>query len=326
MKKTFMSGIKPTAEIHIGNYLGALKNWVALGKTAPGFWGVVDMHALTEPPKPVDLRRWSMDLVEAYIAAGLDPEKHVIYLQSAIPEVSELNWIFTCLAGMGWLERMTQFKDKTENAKAVDAGLFCYPVLMAADVAIFKATHIPVGHDQIQHLELAREIIRRFNSHYGNIFPEPQPVMSQTPKILGLDGKAKMSKSLGNTIAMTNTREEIQAKLKTAVTDKRRVRKTDPGEPNDCNVYSLHKVFSPQATQDEVAVGCRSAGITCFDCKMKLADHIDAELSPYREKVFALRAQPEKTLEIVSEGNKKAKAITGEVMDEVRDAVGYLKT
>src|SRR6185503_11280978 len=246
------SGIQPSGSLHIGNYLGAVKNWVELQHKYESFFCIVDYHAITRPYEPTELRALTADMALGLLAAGLDPAKCTVFVQSMVPEHTELAWIFNTLTPLGELERQTQFKEKASKEQSVPAGLLNYPVLQAADILLYRAELVPVGEDQLQHLELSREIARRWNGRFGDFFPEPQPLLTATRRILGLDGQAKMSKSLGNTIGLFETPEAIWEKLRPAATDPARVTRKDPGNPEVCNVFTLHQGFSPPEVQTEV--------------------------------------------------------------------------
>src|SRR4249919_1169360 len=287
------SGIQPSGELHIGNYLGAVKNWVALQGTAESFFCIVDYHAIIVAYDPAALRQRRREMALGLLAAGLDPEQTSVFVQSDVPEHTELAWIFNTVTPLGELERQTQFKDKSQKQESVMAGLLNYPVLQAADILLYLADRVPVGEDQVQHLELSRVIARRWNAQFSpdaDYFPEPQPVLTPTRRIMGLDGQAKMSKSMGNTIGMLESPEAIWTKLRPAVTDPKRIRKTDPGTPEVCNIYHLHKAFSPPATVEHVALQCSTAGWGCIDCKKVLAASMEEELVPIRSRAAELRA------------------------------------
>src|ERR1700674_2450160 len=237
------SGIQPSGSLHIGNYLGAVKNWVDLQHKYESFFCIVDYHAITQPYEPADLRARTLDMALSLLAAGLDPTKCTLFVQSMVPEHTELAWIFNTLTPLGELERQTQFKDKAQRQESVPAGLLNYPVLQAADILLYRATVVPVGEDQVQHLELSREIARRWNARFAGgtpFFPEPKPLLTPTRRIMGLDGQSKMSKSMGNTIGLLEEPEEIWAKLRPAVTDPKRVHRTDPGTPEVGTTYHRH--------------------------------------------------------------------------------------
>jgi tryptophanyl-tRNA synthetase len=258
------------------------------------------------------------------IAAGLDPERCILFVQSRVPEHTELAWIFNSVTPMGDLSRMTQFKEKSKaNEDNINAGLFTYPVLQAADILLYKAGAVPVGEDQIQHVELTREVARKFNARFGEIFPEPAHLTpAHGARIMGLDGKTKMSKSLGNYIGVLETPDEIWAKLRVAVTDEARVKRTDVGDPDVCNLFSLHKAFSGTETIETVNRECRVAGIGCVDCKKMLLKSMTEALEPIRERATALEATPGKVAEILDHGAKQAKARAEVTMQEVRGAIG----
>ena len=282
-----MSGVQPTGNLHIGNYLGALVNWVRLQSEFDAFFSIVDLHALTQRPDPDALRR-------------------------AVREVA-----------IGDLNRMTQFKDKSQHQPDnVNTGLFTYPVLQTADIILYRADRVPVGEDQEQHLELARETVRRFNYVYGDTFPEPQVVKSSAPRVMGLDGESKMSKSRNNEIGLFETADETMQKLRGAKTDPARLRKTDKGNPEVCNVFSYHGFFSTEAQRAEIAVGCRTAQLGCVDCKKMLCQNLEAVKGPIRERAAELRSKPAELDEILSAGASKARVEAERTMAMVRDRVG----
>jgi tryptophanyl-tRNA synthetase len=317
------SGIQPSGELHIGNYLGAVRNWVRLQHEIESIFCIVDYHAITIPFEPAELRHRTREMGLSLLAAGIDPTLATLFVQSRVPEHTELAWIFNTITPLGELERQTQFKDKASRQESVAAGLLTYPVLQAADILLYKADTVPVGEDQVQHLELSREIARRWNARFGEgFFPEPQPRLTPTRRILGLDGQAKMSKSLGNTVALLEPPDSIWEKLKPAVTDPKRVRRSDPGEPEVCNIYHLHQAFSPPATVEHVAVQCRSAGWGCIDCKRVLFESMDAELAPIRRRAADLSATPGRVEEVLADGASRAGAMARETMRDVRERMG----
>ena len=321
------SGIQPSGELHIGNWLGAVQNWVRLQHTYDCLICVVDQHAITGKYDAGSLSRRTWEMAVGLLAAGIDPERATLFVQSHVPEHVELMWLFNTVTPIGELERMTQFKDKSSRYESVPAGLLNYPVLMAADILLYRADLVPVGEDQVQHLELTREICRKWNQEFAGgaqFFPEPQPLLSEAKRIIGLDGQAKMSKSLGNTIGLLDSPEEIWNKLRPAKTDPARLRRQDPGNPDVCNIYSLHKYFSPPETVTLVAGNCRSAGWGCIDCKKVLADNVTAALAPIRERAAELTAHPERVVELLGAGAEKARRLAGETMREVRDRMGFL--
>lgn len=318
------SGIQPSGELHIGNYLGAIKNWVRLQDEHPGaIYCVVDYHAITGAYDPDLLRARRLGMAKSLLAAGVDPAKAILFMQSDVPEHTELSWIFTTIVPIGDLERQTQYKDKSSKMESIPAGLLMYPVLQAADILLYKADSIPVGEDQVQHLELARDTSRKFNAKFGvEYFPEPKPLLTPTRRIMGLDGQSKMSKSLGNTIGLLESDDEIWQKLRPAVTDPARVRKTDPGNPDVCNIFQLHKAFSSEATQTEVAQQCRTAGWGCMDCKKVLLEGMIQELTPIRRRAEALEANPQQALDAIADGGRTARGIAQQTMKDVRDIIG----
>jgi tryptophanyl-tRNA synthetase len=316
------SGIQPSGELHIGNYLGALKNWVEMQDEYEMFVGIVDLHAITQPFDPDAMPKQIFDMALTLIAAGLDAEKTTIFIQSAVPEHSELAWVFMTVTPLGELERMTQYKDKSARQESVLAGLLNYPVLQAADILLYHAVAVPVGEDQVQHIELTREIARKWNARYGSYFPEPQAAVGEVRRVLGLDGQAKMSKSLGNTIGLLESPEEIWEKIRVALTDPQRKRREDPGNPNVCNIFSLHRHFSSDEDIAWAEQGCRSAGIGCVDCKRRLSENIVAELKPIRERAAELKENPQYVIDVLQTGADRCRTIAGETMSEVRRRMG----
>jgi tryptophanyl-tRNA synthetase len=324
MSRVF-SGIQPSGELHIGNYLGAVRNWVELQHKYECIFSIVDLHAITQPYEPGELAARTLEMAIGLLAAGLDPDKCTIFVQSHVPEHTELMWAFNTVAPLGELERQTQFKDKSSRMESVPAGLLNYPVLQAADILLYRADLVPVGEDQLQHLELSREIARRFNARFHtDFFPEPQPLLTGATRILGLDGDAKMSKSLGNTIGLLESPESIWEKLRPAKTDPARKTKKDPGNPDICNIYSLHQHFSNAATVQDVATKCRSAAWGCLDCKRVLADNMIAHLAPMRERARELRAHPERVREILVTGAGRCRRLARETMAQVGGLMGFL--
>ena len=322
-RETIFSGIQPSGELHLGNYLGAIRNWVALQDSYRCFYCIVDYHAITQPFEPEEVGRRVRDMAGDLIACGIDPAKSTLFVQSAVPEHTELAWALAAVTSHGELERMTQFKDKAaKNPENINAGLFTYPVLQAADILVYHATKVPVGEDQRQHLELAREIVRRWNARFGETFREPEALYSSTPKILGLDGQAKMSKSVGNTISLREDDDAVWNKLRTAATDPARVRRTDVGDPDKCNIFSLHKFFTSDARQAEVRKGCTSAGIGCIECKKWLFEGVKADLDRIRARRAELLSRPEAIDEILADGAHRARVVAAETMAVVRERLG----
>ncbi len=326
MRRVF-SGIQPSGEMHIGNWLGAIRNYVALQDDNECLYCVVDQHAITGSYDASTLATRTREMAISLLAAGVDPSRAVLFVQSHVPQHATLAWLLSTIAPLGELERMTQFKDKSGRMASIPAGLLTYPILMAADILVYRAEAVPVGEDQLQHLELAREIARRWNAAFGDgtaYFPEPQPILSPARRIVGLDGQAKMSKSLGNTIGVMESPEEIWQKLRVAMTDPARVTKSDPGTPEICNVYALHQHFSPPDTVEEVAVNCRTAAWGCIDCKKVLAANMTRTLAPMRERGLELRGQPGTVNEILGDGAVTARARAGETLAEVTARMGFL--
>ena len=321
------SGIQPSGELHIGNWLGAVQNWVRLQQSYDCLFCVVDLHAITGRYDTDALARRTWEMAVGLLAAGINPDRVTLFVQSHVPEHAELQWLFNTVTPLGELERMTQFKDKSTRVESIPAGLLNYPVLMAADILLYRADMVPVGEDQVQHLELTREICRKWNAEFGRgeeFFPEPQPILTEAKRILGLDGQAKMSKSLGNTIGILEPPDEIWAKLRPAKTDPARLRRQDPGTPEHCNIYALHRHLSPPETVEHVAVQCRSAGWGCIDCKRVLADNLTAVLEPVRERAAELQANPGRVIDILGDGAHRARRIAGETMQGVRERMGFL--
>lgn len=332
------SGIQPSGELHIGNYLGAVRNWVQLQHKYEAIFCIVDYHAITHPYEPEVLRERRRDMAIGLLAAGIDPSKCALFVQSAVPEHTELAWFFNTITPLGELERQTQFKEKSARQESVLAGILNYPVLQAADILLYRADLVPVGEDQVQHLELSRVIARRWNAQFGKktgrmaedgteereeFFVDPQPMLTPTRRIMGLDGQAKMSKSMGNTIALLESPESIWNKLRPAVTDPARIRKTDPGTPEVCNIYHLHKAFSPPETVTHVANQCSTAGWGCIDCKKVLAESMEQELVPIRRRAAELAADPRQVDDALATGATHCRAIARETIDQVRERMGF---
>jgi tryptophanyl-tRNA synthetase len=321
------SGIQPSGELHIGNYLGAVQNWVRLQLEHECLFSIVDLHAITQAYDPGALSARTLDMATGLLAAGIDSERAIVFVQSHVREHTELNWLLTTITPLGELERQTQFKDKAQRQESVPAGLLAYPVLQAADVLLYHATLVPVGEDQLQHLEVMREIARRWNSRFGaGYFPEPQAQMSTAKRVLGLDGHAKMSKSLGNTIGLLDSPDVIWEKLRPAATDPARKTRKDPGNPDICNIFTIHQGFSPPGTLVEVAHQCRTAGWGCLDCKRVLADNMIAALTPVRERAAELQAKPQRVRDVLRAGAAKARALAQRTIAEVRRRMGFLES
>ncbi|HLS47020.1 MAG TPA: tryptophan--tRNA ligase [Gemmatimonadales bacterium] len=322
------SGIQPTGELHIGNWLGAVRNMVHLQDRYESLFCIVDLHAITGAfYDPAQHRRRTLEMALGLLAAGIDPERATLFVQSHVPAHSELMWLLNAVTPVGELERMTQYKDKSAQLESIPAGLLNYPILMTADILLYRADLVPVGEDQVQHLELARETVRRWNAAYAagtEVMPEPQPLLTEAKRIMGLDGETKMSKSRGNTIGMLDSPEEIWQKLRPAKTDPARKTRKDPGTPEICNIYDYHKHFSPPETVERVATNCRGALWGCLDCKRVLADNMAATLAPIRERAADFAASPGRVREVLAAGAVRAGAIATETLAAVHDHMGFL--
>jgi tryptophanyl-tRNA synthetase len=323
MRKHFFSGIQPSGRLHIGNYLGAIRQWIDLQDSYEPVFGIVDLHGMTVRYDPAEMPGRVLDAAASYLAAGLDPEKSIIMLQSLVKEHLELAWILGCVTPMGRLSRIPTFKEKVrQNPDNVNMGLFGYPVLMAADILLYRSEIVPVGEDQVPHLEFTREIARRFNAVFGETFQEPAEVLSRGAKIMGTDGVSKMSKSLDNCIYLDDSDEEIGKKLATSMTDPARKRRTDPGTPELCNIFSYHKVFSTPDEIEACAEGCRTAGIGCLDCKKIVTKHVQEIVAPIRERREKLLSRPDQVRDTLVSGADRARVIAQDTMEEVWEKVG----
>jgi len=322
------SGMQPTQDAHIGNWLGAIRNWVDLQERYECLFSVVDLHAQTVSYDPALMPERVLNLAAAFLACGVDPARSVVFVQSAVPEHAELTWLLATQTGLGALERMTQFKDKSDqDPENINAGLLFYPVLMAADILAYRAKFVPVGDDQVQHLELAREIVRRFNRAYGETFPEPNPILAPgaARRILGLDGNAKMSKSRGNAISLVEEPDSIRKRVGGAFTDPERKRRTDPGRPEVCNVYTLHGFFTAPARVGVIERDCRSAALGCVDCKKELAENLVTALAPVRKRYLEVRSDEEGLRRILADGALKARAIARQTLADARRNMGLVE-
>ncbi len=324
MKKRIVSGMRPTGKIHLGNYEGALKNWVKLQDDYESFHFVADWHALTSDYADTSkINENSVVMVTDWLAAGLDPNKATIFVQSLVPEHAELHIYFSAVTPLGWLERVPTYKEQRENITDKDLGNYAflgYPVLQAADIAMYKAHYVPVGQDQVAHVELTREIVRRFNNFYGEVFPEPEALLTASPKLTGTDGR-KMSKSYGNTIELSDSADVIQAKVRQMITDRTRVKRVDPGHPEDCDVCKMHRMFVAAEVADQFDDDCRNARIGCVDRKKALAQAMIDYLSPITERVTYYREHQDEVRDIIIEGSRRAREEAGRVMGEVRRAM-----
>jgi len=319
-----LSGMRPTGKLHLGNYLGALDNWVKLQQDYDCFFFVANWHALTSdysqatavPPNTIEM-------AADWLGAGLQPERSTIFVQSLVPEHAELHLLFSMVTPVAWLERVPTYKETIEQL-GIDSpsyGLLGYPLLQAADILIYKARYVPVGVDQLPHIELTREIARRFNSAFGAVFPEPAAKLTEIPKVPGTDGR-KMSKSYDNCIYLSDPPEVITPKVRTMMTDPARKRRSDPGNPEVCPVFDLHKIFTPEGERLACADGCRTAGIGCLDCKDVLLKNLLPPLAEIRERRQRFVERPQEVIEILREGSKRARQVAQTTMGEVRQAVG----
>ncbi|MFC1530296.1 tryptophan--tRNA ligase [Gemmatimonadota bacterium] len=326
-KKRILSGVQPTGKLHIGNYVGALSNWVELQHQYESFHCVVDWHSLTVTYDQTDqIADDTMEVFLDLLAVGLDPDKATIFLQSMVPEHAELHLLFSMLITLGRLERNPTFKEKVKDLNLrgeVSYGHLGYPVLQAADILVYRAHAVPVGEDQAPHLELSREIARKFNTTYADIFPEPETLLTPFPRVPGPDGR-KMSKSLGNHILMSDEPDDIAGKVRSAITDPKKIRKNDPGDPTICNVYAWHVIFSSDKVEEIVAT-CRSGERGCVDCKQEAAAAISDHFGPFREKRKELEADPDYVTGVIVDGTERASEIAKETMVLVRDAMGLLR-
>jgi tryptophanyl-tRNA synthetase len=323
-KDRVFSGARPTGRQHLGNYLGAIRNYVALQDQFECIYCIVDLHALTTLETTQDLSENTREMTLDWLAAGIRPEETVVFVQSHVPEVTELHTILSMVTPLGKLTDLPTFKEKArQQPHNVNYGLVGYPVLMTADITLYKAKWVPVGIDQAPHIEFAREVVRSFNYRYKtDVLVEPQMKSAQVPKVLGTDGRRKMSKSLNNHIELAATPEATTKRVMTMVTDPQRVRRSDPGDPDICNVFSLHKVFTSPEDIDRVNIECRRAGIGCVECKHLLAHNLNEHLAPFRERRDQLARDPDHVWDVLRDGAQRAKCIAERTMREVREAVG----
>ena len=323
MKRVF-SGARPTGKQHLGNYLGAIQNYVKLQEQYQCVYCIVDLHALTTLTDTSHIKSNIQDMALDWLAAGIDPQKSIIFVQSHVPEVTELHLLLSMVTPLSWLLRVPTFKDKAkQQPDNINYGLVGYPVLMSADIIIYKAEVVPVGEDQLPHLELAREIVRRFNTLLGPTFLEPVAKMTTFPMVVGLDGKDKMSKSLNNHLEISASPEEIMAKLKTAVTDPARVYRKDPGHPKICNIFRFQEYFNP-AMVNEIAEKCSTAQIGCVDCKAMVSKEIIKYLEPFRQRRAELAARPDYIREVLEGGAKRARVLARETLNEAKERMGLI--
>lgn len=317
--------MRPTGKLHLGNFSGALDNWMRLQEEYESFFFIADWHALsTEYAGTSHLKEYSHQMLVDWLSAGLDPEKCTIFIQSHVLEHAELHILLSMITPLSWLERVPTYKEQQQALKEKDLstyGFLGYPLLQSADILAYKANFVPVGIDQLPHLELTREVARRFNYLYSNVFPEPHALMTEFPKVPGTDGR-KMSKSYNNAIYLSDTKEEVWEKLRTMVTDPKRIRRNDPGDPEVCPVFALHRVYSPQEIIRKVDAECRIAGIGCIDCKKWLNNSLMEKLEPIRERRTQYINNTGLVQGIVEEGAKRAREVASSVLEEVREAVG----
>lgn len=316
--------MRPTGKLHVGHLVGALQNWRELEDQYECFYFVADWHALTtDYAETAGIRESILDMLVDWLAVGLDPNKSTIFQQSLIPEHAELFLLLSMVTPLSWLERNPTYKEMLQELKDKEIGTFGflgYPVLQAADILIYKAHKVPVGIDQLPHLEITREIARRFNHLYGELFPLPEALLTEAPKLLGID-RRKMSKSFGNAILLADPYQVVKKKVSMMITDPKRVRRQDPGTPEICNVYAYHKIFSPQDVIQWSALGCRTAGIGCVDCKGAMLKYLYAALTPIQERRSYYQERPGDVLEVLTEGTERARAFARETMAEVKKAV-----
>jgi tryptophanyl-tRNA synthetase len=319
-----LSGMRPTGKLHLGNYLGALDNWVRLQDDYDCFYFVANWHALTSDYSHAkEIPENTVEMLADWLGAGLSPERSTLFVQSLVPEHAELHLLFSMIIPVAWLERVPTYKEVIEQLElqSPSYGLLGYPLLQAADILMYKPRYVPVGVDQIPHIELTREVARRFNGAFGAVFPEPDAKLTEIPKVPGTDGR-KMSKSYGNAIYLSDPPDVLTPKIKTMMTDPARKRRNDPGNPDICPVFDLHKIFTPEAPRQACATGCRTAGIGCLDCKGVLLEHLLPRLQGIRERRQKFMEKPKEIIEILMEGSKKARRVAQATMDEVRRAVG----
>ena len=322
-KGRVFSGIRPTGRAHLGNFLGAFKNYVTLQDEYECVYCIVDLHALTTIEDTVNLKQNTNDLALDLLAVGIRPEETILFIQSHVPQVTELHTILSMVTPLGKLTDLPTFKEKVrQNPNNINYGLVGYPVLMTADIALYKSDLVPVGIDQAPHLEFARETVRSFNYRYKtNVLIEPQMKSADIPKVLGIDGKEKMGKSLNNHIELAATPEETRQRIMQMVTDPQRIKRTDRGNPDICNVFTMHKVFTPKEDVEMINVECRRAGIGCVDCKKRFAENLNKALEPFRTKRAEIASQPDLVPAVLEDGAKRARNIAEKTMQAVREAI-----
>jgi tryptophanyl-tRNA synthetase len=321
-RERVLSGMRPTGRLHLGNYLGALANWVTLQDAYECFYFSADWHVLTDRTDVADVPANTIEMAADWLGAGLDPERSVLFIQSLVPEHAELHLLFSMVTPLTWLERVPTYRERIEQQEIASPsyGLLGYPLLQSADILMYRARWVPVGVDQVPHVELTREVARRFNHAFGPVFPEPEAKLTEIPKVPGTDGR-KMSKSYGNTIELADSAETIRAKVRPMMTDPARKRRRDPGNPDVCPVFDLHRIFTPPDDREACAVGCRTAGIGCLDCKDVLLRHMLPPLEAIRERRQAFADKPDRIVEILHEGSRRARRVATDTMTEARAAV-----
>jgi len=318
-----LSGMRPTGKLHLGNYLGALDNWVRMQDEFDCFFFVANWHALTTGAENVaEVPANTIEMVADWLGAGLDPERSTLFIQSLVPEHAELHLLFSMVTPVTWLERVPTYKEMVEQLglESPSYGLLGYPLLQAADILMYKPAWVPVGIDQVPHVELTREVARRFNNIFAEVFPEPQAKLTEIPKVPGTDGR-KMSKSYGNAVYLSDPPETVRQKIRTMVTDPARKRRSDPGNPDVCPVFDLHRIFTPGLDREYCATGCRTAGIGCLDCKDVLLRYLEPALAPIRERSQAFAEKPDRIVDILKSGSARARRVAEATMDDVRRVV-----
>jgi tryptophanyl-tRNA synthetase len=319
-----LSGMRPTGPLHLGNYMGALANWVRLQDSHECFFSIVDWHSLTtDYADPGAVRENVLEVATDWLAAGLDPARSTLFVQSLVPQHAELHLLLSMIVPVPWLERVPTYKEQQQNLQGKDLstyGFLGYPLLQTADIIVYKADAVPVGEDQAPHIEVAREIVRRFNNLYGEVFPEPQTILTEAKRIPGTDGR-KMSKSYANAIYLKDDPATVREKLRPMVTDPARKRRTDPGDPDLCPVFDLHRVFSPPDVREWAASGCRTAGIGCLDCKRALGDHLLDRLAGVHARRPEYARRPDTVWDVLVEGSRRAREVAEATMDDVRAAM-----
>jgi tryptophanyl-tRNA synthetase len=323
-KGRVFSGARPTGRQHLGNYLGAMQNYVALQEEYDCIYSIVDVHALTTMETTRDLRQNTYEMALDWLAVGIRPEEAIVFIQSHVPQVMELHTYLSMITSLGKLTDLPTFKEKArQNPNNVNYGLVGYPVLMAADIILYKSDLVPVGVDQAPHIEFTRELVRSFNYHYNTqVLIEPQMKVTKVPKVLGIDGVQKMGKSLNNHIELASTPKETQQRVMQMVTDPQRARRSDPGNPDVCNVFNMHKIFSTPEQVENINRECRSAGIGCVDCKKIFAQNLNTHLEPFRERRAEFDSHPDQVWDILHDGDQRAGKIAEATMVEVRQAIG----